>query len=164
MKNKLPYKYNLIAIILAFGLFSCQKSSQLDKKEMANGVKRPNIIVIFTDDQGYADIGIHAQVSDVKTPNIDALAMGGVRMTSGYVTAPQCIPSRAGLITGRYQQRFGTDQNGTRPLPLGEKTIADKMQAAGYVTGMAGKWHLQPNHVQKYWINENMPELRKKRK
>ena len=163
-KNKLPYKYNLITFILSFGLVSCQENSQLDKKEIANGVKRPNIIVIFTDDQGYADIGIHAQVNDVKTPNIDALAMGGVRMTSGYVTAPQCIPSRAGLITGRYQQRFGTDQNGTRPLPLSEKTIADKMQAAGYVTGMAGKWHLQPNHVQQDWINENMPELRKKKK
>ena len=75
----------------------------------------------FTDDQGYADVGINSQLDDIKTPNVDALARGGVRMTSGYLSAPQCIPSLAGLITGKYQQRFGTDQNGSRSLPLAEE-------------------------------------------
>ncbi|RED50121.1 sulfatase family protein [Seonamhaeicola aphaedonensis] len=121
---------------------------------------KPNIIVIFTDDQGYADIGINGQVDDIKTPNIDLLAKNGVRMTSGYVTAPQCIPSRSGLLTGRYQQRFGLDHNGTIPLPLDEVLISQRMKKAGYVTGMTGKWHLEPNHQQKLWINKNMPELK----
>ena len=121
--------------------------------------ERPNIIVIFTDDQGYADIGANGQVDDIKTPNIDLLAKNGVRMTSGYVTAPQCIPSRAGLLSGRYQQRFGLDHNGTIPLPLDEILISQRMQKAGYVTGMSGKWHLEPNHQQTEWIAENMPEL-----
>src|SRR5215207_8836018 len=72
---------------------------------------RPNIIVIFTDDHGYADLGVQGSVSDIKTPNIDALAHDGVRFKHGYVSAPQCIPSRAGMLTGRYQQRFGIDDN-----------------------------------------------------
>ena len=124
---------------------------------------RPNIIIIFTDDQGYADIGINGQLDDIKTPNIDLLAKNGVRMTSGYVTAPQCIPSRSGLLTGRYQQRFGLDHNGTIPLPLDEVLISQRMQKAGYVTGMTGKWHLEPNHQQTIWIEKNMPELKGKK-
>ena len=65
---------------------------------------RPNVIVFFTDDHGYSDLGCQEIQSDLKTPNIDALAAGGVRMTSGYVTAPQCVPSRAGLLAGRSQK------------------------------------------------------------
>ncbi|RED94671.1 sulfatase family protein [Marinoscillum furvescens] len=125
---------------------------------------RPNIIVIFTDDQGYADLGVQGSVNDIKTPNLDALATNGVRMTSGYVTAPQCIPSRAGLMTGRYQQRFGTDHNGTIPVPLEEILISQRMSDAGYVTGMTGKWHLEPNHQQPEWIRENIPAIRDKNK
>lgn len=126
--------------------------------------EKPNIVVIFTDDQGYADIGVNSQVDDIKTPNIDDLANNGVRMTSGYVTAPQCIPSRSGLLTGRYQQRFGLDHNGTIPLPLDEVLIGERMQKAGYVTGMAGKWHLDPNHEEKDWIKEHIPEIKDKNK
>lgn len=128
------------------------------------GQEKPNVIVIFTDDQGYADIGANGQVDDVKTPNIDKLAKTGVLVTSGYVTAPQCIPSRAGLLTGRYQQRFGLDHNGIIPLPLSETLIAERMQQAGYVTGMTGKWHLDPNHQSKEWIIQNLPELKDKKK
>ncbi|WP_139959700.1 sulfatase family protein [Flavicella sediminum] len=120
---------------------------------------KPNIIVIFADDLGYADIGINGEEKDLKTPNIDLLAKNGVRMTAGYVTAPQCIPSRAGLLSGRYQQRFGLDHNGTVPLPLNEVLISQRMQKAGYVTGMTGKWHLEPNHEQKEWIREFMPNV-----
>jgi arylsulfatase A-like enzyme len=126
---------------------------------LTNAQEKPNIIVVFADDLGYADLGVQNQVSDIKTPNIDLLAKTGVRMTSGYVTAPQCTPSRAGLLTGKYQERFGTDHNGTAPLPLSEVTIAQRLKKAGYTTGMAGKWHLEPLHIQSNWIEEQMPEL-----
>ncbi|WP_020571546.1 sulfatase family protein [Neolewinella persica] len=119
----------------------------------------PNIIVIFTDDMGYADLSVHGQEPDIRTPNIDQLARSGALCTAGYITAPQCIPSRAGLLTGRYQQSFGLDHNGTIPLPLTEKLIPERLKAAGYATGMTGKWHLEPNHQQEEWIRENLPEL-----
>lgn len=104
---------------------------------------RANIIIILTDDQGYADLGVHGVVTDIQTPHIDKLATDGVRLTAGYATAPQCTPSRAGLMTGRYQQRFGVDDNRYSPLPLTEQTIGNYLQDAGYHTGMAGKWHLE---------------------
>ncbi len=120
---------------------------------------QPNIIVILTDDMGYADLGIQGQLDDLKTPHLDNLAETGVRMSAGYVTAPQCIPSRAGLLSGKYQQRFGLDHNGTIPFPLDDKMISTRMQEAGYVTGMSGKWHLEPNRNHHRWINENIPEI-----
>ena len=108
---------------------------------------RPNVLVIVADDLGYADIGVHGG-RDVPTPHIDTLARSGIRCTNGYVSAPYCGPSRAGLFTGRYQTRFGAEFNarvgdGTRlGLPLAERTIADHLRAAGYATGLVGKWHL----------------------
>ena len=107
---------------------------------------RPNVLVIVADDLGYADIGVHGG-REVRTPNIDALAGAGVRCTSGYVTAPYCSPSRAGFLTGRYQTRFGHEFNphvgdeAVLGLPLGERTIADRLKSAGYSTGLIGKWH-----------------------
>ncbi|GGZ16682.1 hypothetical protein GCM10007049_06320 [Echinicola pacifica] len=123
---------------------------------------KPNIIVIYTDDQGYADLGVQGLVDDIKTPHIDQLAGRGVRMTSGYVTAPQCIPSRSGLLSGVYQQRYGLDHNGTIPMPLDQELLPQMMQKAGYITGMTGKWHLEPNHQQITWIEENLPQLKDK--
>src|SRR5271155_4245796 len=107
--------------------------------------RKPNIIVLLADDLGYADVGFHG-CKDIPTPNLDALARGGVRCTNGYVSGPYCSPTRAGLLTGRYQQRFGHEYNpGSSPelgLALTETTIADRLKAAGYDTGLVGKWHL----------------------
>jgi arylsulfatase A-like enzyme len=125
--------------------------------------RQPNVVILLADDLGYADVGFHG-CRDIPTPHIDALAASGVRCTSGYVSGVYCSPTRAGLITGRYQQRFGHEYNpGARGetggdlvesigLPLSEKTIADRFRDAGYATGMVGKSHLgmakkfRPNH------------------
>jgi len=110
------------------------------------GRDKPNIIVILTDDHGYADLSCQGIVNDVKTPFIDSLAAGGVRMTSGYVTAPQCTPSRAGLLSGRYQTRFGVEKNKDPLEGFNEQlTIAERLKTVGYATGMIGKWHLGPS-------------------
>ena len=104
---------------------------------------RPNILLIVGDDMGYADVGFQG-CKDIPTPNLDALAASGVRFTNGYVSGPYCSPSRAGLMTGRYQTRFGHEfnPNGPHGLPLSETTLADRLRAAGYMTGCVGKWHL----------------------
>ena len=110
--------------------------------------KPANILLIVADDMGYADLGVHGS-RDVLTPNIDALAAGGIRFTDGYVTGPYCSPTRAGLLTGRYPQRFGHEFNvNVGPafeglgLPLTERTLADRLREAGYSTALFGKWHL----------------------
>jgi len=125
----------------------------------ASATTKPNIIVILTDDQGYADLGVQKQLSDIRTPHLDALAAGGVQCTAGYITAPQCSPSRAGLLTGRYQQRFGFDTIPDCPLPLEETTVADRLEQAGYTCGMVGKWHLDPNPISTRWIAKNLPDM-----
>ena len=103
---------------------------------------KPNILLIYSDDHGWADLGIQGADKHIRTPNLDQMARDGVRFTRGYVTAPQCVPSRAGLMTGRYQQRFGVEDNSRGPLPLKELTIAKRLKEAGYKTGQVGKWHL----------------------
>ena len=123
---------------------------------MANAAKKPNVIVIYTDDHGYADLGINGQAKDVKTPQLDQLARDGALCTSGYITAPQCSPSRAGMLTGRNQQRFNFDDITHGPLPLSEKTLADRMKACGYRTGMIGKWHLEPNWTCSQWLKDEL--------
>ena len=110
---------------------------------------RPNIVFIVADDLGYGELGCYGG-KEIPTPNLDALAAGGVRFTSGYVTAPFCAASRAALLTGRYQTRFGFEFNpigakNSAPgigLPLTEKTIADRLRETGYATALIGKWHL----------------------
>jgi arylsulfatase A-like enzyme len=110
--------------------------------------RQPNVLIIVADDMGYADIGVHGS-RDIPTPNIDSLAFGGIRFTNAYVSGPYCSPTRAGLMTGRYPQRFGHEFNlGIGPanaengLPLTERTMADRLKAAGYRTALFGKWHL----------------------
>jgi arylsulfatase A-like enzyme len=104
---------------------------------------RPNILVIMTDDMGYADIGVHG-CRDIPTPHIDSLAKRGVRFTDAYANGSFCTPTRAALISGRYQHRSGNeDLDGvTGPLPRAVTTLPQRLKAAGYATGMAGKWHL----------------------
>jgi arylsulfatase A-like enzyme len=110
---------------------------------------RPNIVLIVADDLGWADIGIQGG-KDIPTPHIDSIAHNGVRFTNAYVSCPVCSPTRAGLMTGRYQQRFGHEFNtGPRKaddpgigLPVTETTIAERLKKLGYTTGLVGKWHL----------------------
>lgn len=103
----------------------------------------PNVLLIIGDDMGYADVGFHG-CTDIPTPHLDALAGGGVKFTNAYASAPVCSPSRAALLTGRYQQRFGFESlpRGNQGLPTDQITLADRLKAAGYATGLIGKWHL----------------------
>ena len=122
---------------------------------------RPNVILIYTDDHGYTDLGVLGIDKHVDTPNMDKLARGGALMTAGYSSAPQCQPSRAALMAGRIQNEFAFPHNaynagagaGVMPriYPEGTDmagkpvlTIADRMKKIGYVTGFSGKWHLGP--------------------
>jgi arylsulfatase A-like enzyme len=110
---------------------------------------KPNVIVFLSDDVGWGEYGF--QGGNVPTPNIDSIAKNGVRFTQGYVSGPYCSPTRAGLMTGRYQTRFGHEFNSTARrggLSLQEKTIADRLKALGYATSAVGKWHLgeQPEY------------------
>lgn len=118
---------------------------------------KPNLVVVFTDDQGYADVGAHNIVNDIETPNIDKLAARGALFTNGYITAPQCTPSRAAMITGVYQQRFGVDDNRYTPIPKNVVTMGQRFSELGYTTGLVGKWHLEIDQNSKPWFRENYP-------
>lgn len=117
-----------------------------------NAQQQPNIIIILTDDAGYADFGFQ-KGSNVETPNIDGLQQNGITFSQAYVTAPNCSPSRAGLLTGRMQNRFGHEYNlvNSQPLnetspdslglPLSQKLMPSYLKELGYSTGIIGKWH-----------------------
>lgn len=105
----------------------------------------PNIVIIVSDDHGYGDVSAYENhAPEVSTPNIDRIAKHGVRFTQGYASAYVCAPTRAGLMTGRYQQRYGfyTASDSRVGLPLTEVTIADVLKKRGYRTAVFGKWHL----------------------
>lgn len=110
--------------------------------------KKPNVIIIYTDDHGVTDLGIHGHDSKVDTPTLDKLAAGGALMNAGYASAPKCVPSRAGVITGRIQNEIGVVTNQDDPLPLttpsGEplKILPQYLKELGYTTGQIGKWSL----------------------
>src|SRR4051812_31591254 len=144
----------LISHFLFFAAFAsfCSFLSAADSK-------KPNIVFIVGDDMGYADEGFQG-CQDIPTPNLDGLAKASVRCTNGYVTGPYCSPTRAGLLTGRYQTRFGHEFNAGGAgsgLPLSETTIATRLKGVGYATGSVGKWHLgsEPQfHPQKRGFDE----------
>lgn len=129
------------ALVLALLAFPCAVWAETD---------RPNVLILFADDLGYGDVSYNG--GDIPTPHIDALVGDGVRLSSGYMTAPLCNPSRAGLLTGRYQQRWGQELNSQAGPPLGsakkgslpqaEQTIGSLMKQAGYATGAIGKWQM----------------------
>jgi arylsulfatase A-like enzyme len=113
-----------------------------------SGSRPPNLIVIMTDDLGYADVGFNG-CKDIPTPHIDSIASNGVKFTDGYVCYSVCSPSRAGFMTGRYPQRFGFErnprwapENRESGLALSESTLADALGKVGYSSGIVGKWHL----------------------
>ena len=117
----------------------------------ARAASPPNLILILADDMGYGDLSCYGS-KQIATPNLDALAAEGIRCTAGYVSGVVCAPSRAGLMTGRYQNRFGFEHNivGAAPyynadhigLPVEEVTLADRLKTRGYATACIGKWHL----------------------
>lgn len=115
--------------------------------------KKPNLVVIMTDDMGWADVGFNG-CKDIPTPNIDVIANEGVRFDEGYVSYPVCGPSRAGFLTGRYQDRFGfttnpsiDPNNPTSGLPVEEETMAQVLRKADYNNAIIGKWHMGTNAV-----------------
>ena len=135
----------LILFAMVFGEmvltgFSANENGSKSKKEL------PNIVIIYADDMGYGDVGYHG-VDDILTPNIDKLAKSGVYFTQGYVSASICSPSRCGLLTGVYQQRFTNGQNARDKDPLVElfkkqPMISEILKPLGYSSGIIGKWHL----------------------
>jgi arylsulfatase A-like enzyme len=122
--------------VAAFTLVGAFKASAAERK--------PNFLIILSDDVGWAEFGFQG-AKDIPTPNIDSIAKNGVRFPQGYVSGPYCSPTRAGLMTGRYQTRFGHEFNSVAAqagLKLEEKTIAERLKPLGYATCAVGKWHL----------------------
>lgn len=141
----------------------------IDQSTPAPNSKRPNVIIILADDMGYGDLSLYGNQL-IETKYLDSIGKDGVKFTDGYSSAPLCSPSRAGLVTGRYQQRFGFEQQVSsgafperrevrnddgslaplqgeaeflrRGIPLTEKNIGEVFKAGGYKTGVIGKWHL----------------------
>ena len=130
---------------LALGVVAC--ATFITCAEVKAADRQPNVIVIISDDAGYADFSVHGS-QEFPTPRIDSIAKRGVRFAEGYVSASVCSPSRAGLMTGRYQQRFGHEMNippkysETNGLSLDEQMLPQAMKDLGYRTIGLGKWHL----------------------
>jgi arylsulfatase A-like enzyme len=147
------FRLTMLTLVLT-GLVSCSSAVPTEQEARANttmpGGRPPNIILILADDLGYADISAY-RIGRFDTPNIDRIGTQGVRFTDGYASAPVCGPSRAGLQTGRYQNRFGFEYNNGPAqrelaegfgLDVGEITLAQLLKTHGYHTGLVGKWHL----------------------
>ncbi len=133
-----------LALIFVLVAFMPQKKTKLRSIK----TNKPNVIIIVADDLGYADVGFNG-CQDIPTPNIDRIAKAGVVFSSGHVTFGVCSPSRAGMLTGRYQYRFGYERNplyvtgdSLMGLPLSEETMADVLGRSGYHNMIVGKWHL----------------------
>jgi arylsulfatase A-like enzyme len=131
-------------------LLHCVLLSAVSSGASAAQSGKPNILLIVADDLGWGELTVQGHAKDIPTPQIDSIAQNGVRFTSGYVSGVYCSPTRAALLTGRYQQRFGHEFNPGPPqtaetsfgLPLTEKTLGDRLKPAGYATAWFGKSHL----------------------
>jgi arylsulfatase A-like enzyme len=151
--------FKIGAVVFTSILLFITTISFVDTNEIKQTAKgdRPNVIIILTDDQGYGDVGFNG-CKDIPTPNIDRIAKKGVVFTQAYVTYAVCAPSRAGLITGRYQDRFGYSRNPLyRPfdpeigLSLNEQMLPELLQQSGYRTMGIGKWHLGVHQQFRPW-------------
>ncbi|WP_209402339.1 sulfatase [Pseudozobellia sp. WGM2] len=137
----MTHKYLLLALLaLSISCKTEQKEKTLQKE-----IKKPNVVLIFTDDQGYRDVGVFG-ADDIATPNLDRMAGEGVKLTSFYSAQAVCSASRAGILTGCYPNRIGIHNammpNSTIGLHPTETTIAEMLKENGYATAIHGKWHL----------------------
>ena len=142
-KIKLPF-FALIFIVLLV-LSSCKDKVKTETTNSETEMVKPNIIIIYADDLGYGELGAYG-ATELKTPNLDKLANGGVRFTNGYASSATCTPSRYALLTGVYPWRNKNAKilPGTAPLIIdtAQTTIPKMLQKQGYRTGIVGKWHL----------------------
>ncbi len=146
----------LLAVLVLCPVRLC--GAEAGKGAEAPPAAKPNLLILIADDLGWADVGFNGS-KEIPTPHLDSLARNGVRCSAGYVTAPQCSPTRAGLLTGRYQQRFGHDNNNYNLacFHTGQRILPEHLKAAGYVTGLVGKWHLgmaPSDHPQQHGFDE----------
>ena len=136
-----------LSIIVLASLVAC--SPQDTQTSAEDSIRLPNIVILFTDDMGYGDLGVFGHPY-IRTPELDRLAAEGQRWTDFYVAAPVCSPSRAALLTGRLPVRTGLYgrqmgvyfPNEPGGFPDEEETIAESLKDQGYATGIFGKWHL----------------------
>jgi uncharacterized protein (TIGR02145 family) len=147
-------------VLITMLLAGVQQASGFQQSEP----RKPNVIVILTDDQGYADTGFQGS-QDIRTPNIDRIAQNGIVFSQGYVTHPVCGPSRAAILTGRHQDRFGAGRNplfapndSTMGLPLSEQNMAEALSEANYRSSFMGKWHLGA-HWKMYPLQQGFDEF-----
>ena len=136
---------NILFIVFAIIFTSCKNSTPEKKSPSSIIQKKPNIIVIYLDDLGYGDLSSYG-ASELKTPNIDALADGGIKFTNGYASSATCTPSRYALLTGMYPWRNKKAKilPGTAPLLISteQETLPKLLKKQGYQTAIVGKWHL----------------------
>ncbi len=156
MKNRFSIR---TLALLVIGL-----CAQVSLKAQNQQAVSPNVIIILTDDQGYGDVGFNG-CKDIPTPNLDRIADNGVKFTNAYVTYAVCGPSRAGIMTGRYQDRFGFGRNPLlapndtlQGLPSTEETLANVLERSGYTSMALGKWHLGAHKTQ-YPLNRGFDEF-----
>ena len=135
----------LLTLSFSFALFTCSTNTNEENQEIADQASKPNIVIIYADDLGYGDVGAYG-ATELKTPNIDNLANGGVLFTNGYASSATCSPSRYALLTGIYPWRNERAKilPGTAPLLIdtAQMTIPKMLKSEGYHTGIVGKWHL----------------------
>jgi arylsulfatase A-like enzyme len=132
-------------LLMAIFLMACNQSKQKPTKDSENKPSKPNIVIIYLDDLGYGDLSAYG-ATELKTPNIDALANGGIKFTNGYATSATCTPSRYGMLTGVYPWRNKNAKilPGTAPLLIStdQQTLPKLLKNNGYQTAIIGKWHL----------------------